>query len=442
MKLSNIFTFFTDTILRQDENRYRNGLVRWAVRQYRLFFYTALGLQSHGTMLRSTALTYFTLMSLVPILAVVFAIVKGFGLLDGLVVNLYSLLPQSPEIIDYIVNFAENALAHTRSGVVAAVGVITLFWSVVNLFGSIESAFNNIWEVKISRSVARQYTDYIALVVVVPLLWVLGTSLVGYADGLLGIEPSALLDLLSWLSSLVVTCIMLTLVYIFVPNTKVRFGSALMAGIIAGVIFTLFQSGYVYLQKWMTSYNAIYGSFAALPLFLIWVQTSWQILLFGGELSFAYQNIEKFGEERESLLVSYDNRRKVMLATMLVVVERFCGKQGGAITASEVRRILNLPTRIVNNTLYALSRAGLLVVVRGDDSESEDRFIPARDVSSLSVYDVLEAVEQQSRSGLNTSSSHYLKHMCEILDKVKSSARSSQDNISLVDIVERMHGRG
>ena len=111
---------------------------------------------------------------------------------------------------------------------------------------------------------------------------------------------------------------MFTLLYLIIPNAKVRFGSALMAGIVAGSFFLFFQWGYVYLQRWMASYNAIYGSFVALPLLLIWLQTSWQIFLFGGELSFAYQNIARFGEERESLLVSYDQRRKILLAVMLL----------------------------------------------------------------------------------------------------------------------------
>lgn len=438
MNFSEIFTFFTDTIFRRDESRYRRAWVRWLVRQYKLFFYTARGLRSHGTLLRSTALTYYTLMSIVPILALIFAIVKGFGLIDRLVGNLYALFPQTPEIVDYVVDFAEKALARTQGSVVAIVGIVTLFWSVVKVFSSIERAFNNIWEVKISRSVTRQYTDYVAVVVVVPLLWVMGSSIGGYAEELLGMEESPAMEWLSRGCTLLVTWAMFTLLYIVVPNTKVRFVSALMAGAVAGVTFVLFQWGYVYLQRWMSSYNAIYGSFAALPLFLVWLQTSWQILLFGGELSFAYQNIDKFDEERESLLVSYDNRRKVMLAVMLVVVERFCSADGGAVTASEVRRTLNLPTRIVNNTLYALARAGLLIVVRGDDSETEDRFTPARDVAALTVYDVLEAVEQRSRSGLDTSSSRYLDRMCSVLEQVKDTARGSEGNMTLRSIADRM----
>ena len=323
MKISEIFTYFTDTIFRRDINEWRNPVIRWLVQQYRLLFYTARGLLEHGTIVRSAALTFYTLMSLVPIVAVVFAVVKGFGLADGLIDNLYALFPQNPEIIDYVVDFAEKALARTQGGVVAAVALVMLFWAIIRVFGSIESAFNNIWEVKVERSVTRQYTDYIAVVMIVPVLWVVANAVGNYTQQLLGFDGSWYFDLLSRFASMFIIWVMFTILYIIIPNTKVKFKSALMAGIVAGTLFLLFQWGYIYIQRWMTSYNAIYGSFAALPLLLIWLQTSWQILLFGGELSFAYQNIARFGEERESLLISYDQRRKILLAVMLSVVRHF-----------------------------------------------------------------------------------------------------------------------
>ena len=317
-----------------------------------------------------------------PIVAVVFAIVKGFGLAEGLTENLYALFPQNPEIIDYLVGFAENALARTQGGVVAAVALVTLFWAVIRVFGSIESAFNNIWEVKVERSITRQWTDYIAVVMIVPILWIVANAVGKYAQDLVGFDDSWYFELLSRLASMIVIWVMFTFLYIIIPNAKVRFGSALMAGIVAGTIFLLFQWGYVYVQRWMTSYNAIYGSFAALPLFLIWMQTSWEILLFGGELSFAYQNIARFGEERESLLISYDQRRKVLLAVMLIVVRNFRDR-GGAMPADDIRTQLDLPTRIVNDVLFQFVQAGQLIAVRSGDGERETAFTPAHDIASM-----------------------------------------------------------
>ena len=145
--------------------------MRWAVQQYRLLFYTARGLVEHGTLVRSAALTFYTLMSIVPVAAVIFAVVKGFGLAETLLDNLYGIFPQHPEVIEYLIGFAERALARTQGGVVAVVALVTLFWAVIRAFASIESAFNNIWEVKTARSLTRQYSAYITIVVVVPLLW-------------------------------------------------------------------------------------------------------------------------------------------------------------------------------------------------------------------------------------------------------------------------------
>ena len=154
MRLSDIITFFTDTVFRKGAGEYRNPVARWAVRQYKLLFYTVQGLSSHGTMVRGAALTFYTLMSLVPVVALVFAVVKGFGLAEGLEQNLYEVLPQSPEVIDYVVGFAQQALARPQGGWVALVGELTLFWAVIKVFGSVEDAFNNIWAGRRPRSAA------------------------------------------------------------------------------------------------------------------------------------------------------------------------------------------------------------------------------------------------------------------------------------------------
>lgn len=434
MKFREILTYFTDTIFRRDLSEWRNPVVRWFVQQYRLLFYTARGLLEHGTIVRSAALTFYTLMSLVPIIAVVFAVVKGFGLADRLMENLYGIFPRNPEIVDYVMNFAEKALARTQGGLVAAVALVMLFWAVIRVFGSIESAFNNIWEVKVERSITRQYTDYIAVVMIVPILWIVANTIGNYMENLLGFDDRWIFAALSRFVSIVVIWVMFTFLYMVIPNAKVRFGSALMAGVVAGTLFLFFQWGYVYVQRWMTSYNAIYGSFAAVPLLLIWMQTSWEILLFGGELSFAYQNIVRFGEERESLLISYDQRRKVLLAVMLNVVRHF-REEGGAISADLIRERLELPTRIVNDILYQLVQAGQLIAVRSGDGEREVAYTPAHDIASMTVYGILESVEQAGQTCFNLSATPELARIDRELESLKETARASHDNVKLTDLL-------
>ena len=437
MRLSDIITFFTDTVFRKGAGEYRNPVARWAVRQYKLLFYTVQGLSSHGTMVRSAALTFYTLMSLVPVVALVFAVVKGFGLAEGLEQNLYEVLPQSPEVIDYVVGFAQKALARTQGGWVALVGVLTLFWAVIKVFGSIEDAFNNIWEVRSTRSAARKYGDYIAVVVVAPILWVISSSMGNYAAEILGVAGSPALEVLSRAGSLVVAWVMFTFIYVVLPSTKVRFTAALTAGVVAGTAFVLFQWGYVYLQRWMTSYNAIYGSFAALPLFLLWMQISWEILLLGGELSFAYQNVARFDEERESLLVSYDCRRKLMVGVMLLVSRAF--REGrGAVSFSEIRDRLDVPTRIMNNILYTLVQARMLNEIRTEGTDYDLEYAPARDISTLRVYDILSAVDSHGfgRDTIDMRSNRELRRCAEVVERLKDVTRASTENVLLTELMD------
>ncbi len=433
-RIRRIATFIAETAIGEDSERYRNPAVRWAVQQYRLLFYTARGLVEHGTLVRSAALTFYTLMSIVPVAAVIFAVVKGFGLTETLLDNLYGIFPQHPEVIEYLIGFAERALARTQGGVVAVVALVTLFWAVIRAFASIESAFNNIWEVKTARSLTRQYSAYITIVVVVPLLWAATRALGLYVDAQLGLGSSAWSFVVSKCAVLVMTWLIFAVLYTAIPNTKVRFRSALTAGVVAGTLFMLFQWGYVYLQRWMTSYNAIYGSFAALPLFLIWMQTSWQILLFGGELSFAYQNVARFAVERESLRISYDRRRRAMLAVMVVAARRFCAAQGST-GPEETRGQRGRPTRLVNDLLYELAKAGMLAPVASEDAEHEVRFVPARDLTSLTLCDVIDAVETQGDATFAPSRAPEIGRVNEEWSRIAAAAHAAPGNVRLIDLI-------
>ena len=434
MQRNELYTFFTETIFRRKEEEWSSSAVRMLVRLYKLLYYMVRGLLNHGTLVRSAALTYYTIMSLVPILAVVFAILKGFGAVEHLSGSFYNLLPQHPEIVDYLLSFAENALLRTRGGVVAVVALVALFWAVIQVFGSIESAFNNIWEVKTTRSLARKWSDYLAVILIVPVCWIIANAAGRYTDELFGVDDSWYFRLFSHLLSMLSIWAMFTLLYLIIPNARVKWRSALTAGIAAGTIFLLFQWGYVYLQQRMTSYNAIYGSFAALPLLLIWMQTSWQILLFGGELSFAYQNVSRFCEERESLRISYDQRRKVLVAVMLIVVEHL-RTQGGATPVETIRDRLDLPTRIVNDVLFQLVQAGQLIAVRSGDGEREVAYSPAHDISQLTVYGVLESVERWGQTCFDFAPTHELARIDHELESIKEQARRAQENVRLIDLL-------
>ena len=210
MRISDLVTFLTEGIFRLRPEQIHNPFLRWAARQYKLLFYTVQGLSTHGTMVRSAAMTFYTLISIVPIVALIFAVLKGFGMTDDLVQNLYGLLPQMPVGVDYVVDFAQNTLARTQGGWVAAISLVTLFWAVMRVFGSIEDAFNNIWEVKNTRSMARKYSDYITVVVLAPILWIVATSCATYTRQIFGGDDSMWLKVGSEIGSMAIVWLMFT----------------------------------------------------------------------------------------------------------------------------------------------------------------------------------------------------------------------------------------
>ena len=409
----------------------------WTVRPLKVVIYTLEGLLAHGTMDMSATLTFYTVISLVPVLALVFAVMNGFGFTERLIDNLYALLPQMPEVVDYIVEFANKALARTQGGLVATVSLLTLFWAVIRVFESIEANFNKIWEVKSSRNLVRKYSDYITVVVIAPLLWIVATSIGSYAREMLGVEGSMWLQVGSKALSLVLVWAMFTLTYLVLPNTKVRLRSAVMAGVFAGTGFYLFQALFVFLMKWMTSYSAIYGSFAALPLFLLWMQNSWRILLMGCEIAFALQNEKRYDEERELPVISHDHSQKLMLAIVCTVARSFLqGK--GAVSLAAVREAVGVPTRIVSKLISTLVAADILNEVKCDEVDYEIAYAPARDVTRLRVCDVLEAVERHSESEGADSLERLLEgtQADEIIDSIKSEAATSNENKTIAELID------
>lgn len=406
----------------------------WTVRPLKLVIYTLEGLMTHGTMDMGAALTFYALISIVPVLALVFAVVNGFGLVESLVANLYSLLPQMPEVVDYIVDFANRALARTQGGIVATVSLLTLFWAVIRMFESIEINFNKIWEVKSTRNLVRKYCDYITVVIIAPLLWIVATSISSYARQMLGVDSSVWLQLGSKIVSMVVVWAMFALIYLVLPNTKVRLRSALLAGIMAGSCFYAFQAIYIYLLKWMTSYSAIYGSFAALPLFLLWMQNSWSILLIGCEFSFAIQNEKRFDEERMLPNVSPDDNRKLMIAITAFVARAF--KRGeGAVPMVAIREGLALPTRIASKLVQQLVAAEVLNEVRRDEVEYDVAYAPARDINTLRICDVLAAVDSHVEGTTeDLCGSAIARRSQSAVDGIKQVAAESDENRLILEI--------
>ncbi len=289
--------FFTDTVFRLERGELSGATTRTLVSAYKLLFYTLRGMNTHRTIMQSAALTLYSTFAVIPVLALAFVIVRALGGLRPMILSLYKLFPDSRAELDMVIDFAGNAADNFHSGVLAGFGAVTLLWAVFRVFDSVEASFNSIWEVPRRRKLMFRYPTYLAVALIVPPLWALSTSIAYNAFTSIGLDSHTHF-LLTRALSLAVACLAATLLYKYIPHTAVRTPNAWRAGIAAGIALSLWQWGYVYVQGYMTSYNAIYGSFAALPLFIVWLQVSWQIVLAGCELSFALQNMVRFDSER------------------------------------------------------------------------------------------------------------------------------------------------
>ena len=255
---------------------------------------------------QASALTYSTLLAIVPMLAVVFAIARGFGYNKYIEVWFREVLASQPQVADVIVTFVNSYLVHTKSGIFLGVGLIFMLYTVLMLVNNVEETFNQIWQVNNSRPIIRSFTNYLAMFFLFPIIIVISTGLSIFMETVAGkmddfVLLGPIINKLISLSPSMLMSLLFIVLYVYMPNTKVRFSCAVIPGILAGIAMHLLQIAYIHSQIWVTGYNAIYGSFAALPLFMLWVQISWAICLFGAQLTYTNQNLNRIGFNLEPL---------------------------------------------------------------------------------------------------------------------------------------------
>ena len=349
----------------------------------------------------ASALTYSTLLAIVPILAVVFAVARGFGYNKYMESWFRDTLASQPQAADVIVGFVNSYLVHTKSGVFLGVGLVFMLWTVFMLVGNIEQTFNHIWQVKKPRSLFRTVTDYMAMFLLVPIVIVVTSGLSIFvatvSDSMEGYALLApVMRFIIVLMPYVFMSAVFVALYVFMPNTKVKLGCAIVPGILAGVAMQGLQLVYIHSQIWVSSYNAIYGSFAALPMFMLWVQISWIICLFGAELCYTSQNLEDFAFRAKTEDISH--RYRLMMSVMLaaLICKRF-DEGGRPYTALELKLKTDIPVRIVNDLLYELTRVHVIIEVMGDEKGQEVMFQPAETTERLSVGTLVSRLESEGR---------------------------------------------
>jgi len=355
----------------------------------------------------AAALTYSTLLAIVPILAVVFAVARGFGYNKYIEEWFLSALSSQPQAANAIVGFVNSYLVHTRSGVFLGVGLLFMFWTVLMLISNIERAFNTIWMVKHPRSIVRTITDYMAMFILVPVFIVLSSGVsIFMSTAMKDVERYFLLGPMMrgavTLLPYVFTSAAFVALYVFMPNTKVRLKYAIVPGILAGVAMQALQLFYIHSQIWVTGYNAIYGSFAALPLFMLWIQISWMICLSGAELCYTSQNLEYLAFRSNTGDLSFRYRLLLAAELMTIICRRF-DRGEKPCTALALKLQTGIPIRITQDLLYDLVRAGLLSEVGSDDGDEETAYQPAMSLDRLSVGLMMARLEALGKWTLNVN---------------------------------------
>ena len=413
------------------------------IRQLRIILLTLRGFDEDRCFSRASSLTFNTLLSIVPVAAILFGVAKGFGFESLLRRELLEKFPgqAQQEVLAKVIGFAESMLETAKGGLIAGIGLVILFWSVINVLSQIEASLNDIWEIKEARSWGRKFSDYLALMLLSPLIFILSSSATVFITTqitqltnqirLLGII-SPLIFLSFKFIPYVLIWILFTVIYILMPNTKVNLKAGLMAGIVAGTIFQIFQWAYISFQIGAAKYNAIYGSFAALPLFLMWVQISWWVVLFGAELSFANQNVDTYEYEPDSNKVSPAFKKVLTLQIAYLLIKNFAGGER-PLTDTEISHQLKMPIRLVHNILYDLVQSRVITETRTKEDQKFG-YQPARDINTLTIKYVVDAIDQNGTNSIPVARTAEFETLSNAIEKFREEMESSPANRLLKDI--------
>ncbi len=384
--------------------------------------------------LRASALTFFTLLSIVPVLALAFGLAKGFGLDKELEIQLLEKFSGQEEVLAQSLEFARALLDTTKGGLIAGIGLVFLFYAVMKLLNNIEASFNDIWYVTKQRTMARKLTDYLSIILLGPILIILANSLTIFITkeiailtetvSLIGLFKGVIFPLLRLLPFIVVW-ILFTLLYLIMPNTTVHVKSAVIAGIIAGTTFQLVQWGLLYFGVNVSRYNAIYGSFAALPLFLVWLQLSWLIVLIGSEISYALQNAGNYEATTDEEEFSMASKKEMALSISLLIIKNF--KNGNPpLTVDQINAHFEIPDKLLREIINSLITCQILSETKTADDDVA--YQPAQDTDRLDIMKIINSFENKGQSIGSLKKNAEVQMIIKSLGKMKGTLEKSKEN--------------
>ncbi len=396
----------------------------------------SMNFMEHRCLLRASALSFTTILSLVPLFALAFAVLKGLGVQNTLEpLILEHLTAGSGELVGKIISYINN----TKMASLGAIGLVALIITVVSLLGSVEETFNEIWGVEENRSLYRRFSDYLSVVVSGPLLLLAATSITTslQSQSLVRwlISTAYFGDLVLFLFRIVPylsVWLALVCLYLFIPNTRVKIGSALVGGILAGTAWETAQWGYIHFQIGVAKYNAVYGTLAALPVFMVWIYTSWVIVLFGAVVVAAHQNRRVLRPDTGQDGLSWAARESASLVILLTVAGSFVRGESPR-TLERIAAERRLPVGTTRRLLSNLVKAGYLVAAEGGRS-----YCPARDPGSIDMAELLADLKRQGASCPVSETDPVARVTLDMIAQLEEGGRGALRGVTLRDLALRL----
>lgn len=434
----NISRFFKNAIyLPYDRERPARSTFNKIIR---ILYFSVAAFIRNECILKSSLLTFYALISIVPLLAIFFAIAKGFGLEEFLQNQILLTFKEQGAVIPTAMRFAYAFLAHIKSQTIIGIGVLFLFFSVFGLFESIEESLNTIWNVKKHRGFLRRSANYITLLIIFPVFFVASTSITIFINSVIlnKIQNYVFLQhfssyafLFLKLAPFILMCMLFIFIYIYTPNSKVYFKLRIFSGILAGALFQFWQIIYIDFQVYISSYNVVYGSFAALPLFLIWMQVNFVIFLFGAEIAAQAENDRFFKKTSREDSFKMITQKQLAFLVLHEITGHFL-KGEGPFSIEHISKHLGISLLDARESLNILEKAGMIAEITSwrRSLEQYQLIINPELFTVQHVSDLLDQhLLRQARSKL-TNSLRAVQHSSEIF---KKTIKDSGTDLNLKD---------
>ena len=411
----------------------------WPVQTVKIINLSVRSFLDRDLQTQACALTYRTVLAIVPALAMLFAIGRGFGFQKLLQSELFRYFPAQREALEQASVYVDNYLSQASQGVFVGIGLVLLLWTLVSLMSNVEDSFNHVWGVTGKRSFRRKLTDYTALFLLLPVLMVCSAGISIFMSDAVqhvftGDFVSPLMHRLLAFIPILISWIVFTAAYYLVPNTKVKFLSALFAGILCGTLFHAIQWLFVTGQVYVSKYNAIYGSFAFLPLMLVWLQLSWLIALSGVVLTYAWQNFDSYAHRDKVKDISHAYSNQLAIAVAAIATKRFKLRQP-AITRGDLINDYDIPRVLADYLLERLQRAGLLTAVAGGE-EGELAYQPACDPDDITVNMVTNALADMGQSRFLDKADERFDKLFAQIDSQRLAQQQTTGDICLMELIK------